>query len=205
MNQIIEREAVSGFVDHDYEKIKNFSIKGRIGWFQYRYKKILFCPIQSIKNITEKSKNSLESSHVSIFTIVMMSICVAIDLLGGFLKGRVTSTDYKGRDFKSFVRKYLDKKNEYAKCPYEDISKFSDLLYHKFRCGLAHNLAIKKCGFGYGDKYFRKEGDLYYVSVDRLFKDLKQAFYQYISDIKVKKSIRYKFNKRFKYIFIERM
>jgi hypothetical protein len=203
----IEGEEVFGFVDHDYEKIKNFSIKGRIKWFEYRYKKILFFPLKNIKIITSNKKTSylLESDNTSINTIVLMAICVGIDLLAGFFAGAERDTNRK--DFVSFVNRNLDQKREYLKCRYENIDKFSELLYFKFRCGLAHNLAIKKVGFTYGSKYFvfDKKKQAYYVSLDRLFGDLRRAFNKYIADLENKKSLKIKFNKRFNHIFINRL
>jgi len=201
----IDEKEFSGFVDHDYEKLKNLSISGRIVWFKYRYNKILFEPIEVIdKIIQDEGPNArLENENVSIRTIVILIVCVGIDLLGGFLDGREYDTDKTS--FKPFVDKYLDRKNEYPSNSYNNISEFSELLYMLFRCGLAHNLTIKKVGFGYGEKYFRREGENYYISADKLYEDFKQAFDNYIKDVeKDKNYLQDKFSRRFEHVFIRR-
>ncbi len=198
----IDGKDFSGFVDHDYGKLINLSVAGRIQWFEYRYNKILFKPIEGINQIVgrEEIGSYLESENTSIYTIVMLSICAGICLLSGFYTGQKDN----GRTFRELVKEYLDKDKEYLKCSYESIGSFADLLYDEYRCGLAHSLAIRKVGFGYGDIYFRKEEGLYFVSVKRLFEDLKDAFKEYIQDVeKDKNHLQKEFIKRFNSVFIE--
>lgn len=209
MSIIIEGEKFYGFADHDYQKLKKLSVQGKIIWFQYRINKVLLNPILAIENIVNNEKNKslrnrqLENEDVSIFTIVVLSICVGIDLLGGFLAG--IEGDNNNTTFKGFVDAYLDAKNEYSKRQYRDINKYSFLLYTLFRCGLAHNLQIKEIGFTYGDEYFKKEKDAYYISVNKLYDDLQDGFRNYIVDIKRNNNgLQGKFKIRFDYVFIKR-
>jgi hypothetical protein len=212
MPKTIEGQPVYGFIDHDYEKVKNFSIYGKIDWFEYRFNKILMNPIQIIDETVKKAKDAdnecfLENENVSVFTIIVLTICVGIDLLGGFLSGR-NNDNKKGiirKDFINFIDEYLDLSKEYAKRPYKDQETFSSLLYELFRCGLAHNLTIKKVGFGYGQIYFREEDGNYYISTDKLLEDLKQAFENYILNIRENKNgLQQKFMSRFDHVFIKR-
>jgi hypothetical protein len=202
---IIDGYKFYGFIDHDYRSLLALKEQDRIEWFEYRYKKILFNPIRNIRAITidKKMKPLLESDEVSIYTIVLMSICVGIDLLAGFFAG--AERDAVRSDFISFVDEYLDQNNEYDKCRYKPKDKFSELLYFQLRCGLAHNLAIKKVGFTYGRKYFvfSKKDKAYYVSVERLFEDFQQVFAEYLKDVKKNPSLMAKFNRRFNYVFIK--
>ena len=66
-------------------------------------------------------------------------------------------------------------------------------------------MTIKKVGFGYGELYFRKEDGNYYISVDKLLKDLRQAFENYMRDVRENKNeLQQKFMSRFDHIFIKR-
>lgn len=202
---IIEGKEVFGFADHDFEKLKEFTTQGRINWFKYRFDKILLNPIEAVEKIVkeEGANGRLENEHTSIFTIVMLAICVGIDLLGGFFSGK--EGDTTETEFKLFVDEYFDRGKEYSKNPYINMTDYSTLLYKLFRCGLAHNLTIKKVGFSYGEVYFRKEGANYYISVNKLYEDLKQSFGNYIADIKDDKNgLQVKFNLRFQYVFLKR-
>lgn len=213
MLKIIEGQPVSGFIDHDYGKIINFSARGKIEWFKYRFNKNLFNPIEAIDKIIEKAKKEgkhclLENDETSVRTIIVQTTCVGIDLLAGFLSGR-TNDKEKGviqKDFKSFVDCYMDHKGEYTLNPFGSFPKYSDFLYQLFRCGLAHNLTIKKVGFGYGDKYFKTgEDGNYYVSANKLYEDLKQALIAYTAHVKENKNgLCDKFNLRFAHIFVNR-
>lgn len=209
MSIIIERKKFYGFADHDCQKLKKLSIQGKIIWFQYRINKILLNPIRAIERIVKKEEKKclknrqLENEDVSIFTIVVLSICVGIDLLGGFFAG--IKGDNNNKTFKDFVDTYLDSKNEYSKKRYKNIDKYSFLLYKLFRCGLAHNLQIKEIGFTYGEEYFRKEKKAYYISVNKLYADLQNGFANYITDIKNNKNgLKQKFKVRFNQVFIKK-
>ena len=209
MPKIIEGHDISGFIDHDYEKVEKLSIDGKIDWFEYRFNKILLNPIERIdtivkKDIEKKDECFLENQDVSVFTIIVLTVCVGIDVLGGFLSGK--EKDAVERDFEYFVENYLDSENSYSETPHGDIAEYAILLYKLFRCGLAHNLTIKKIGFCYGELYFRKESGNYYISVDRLLKDLGQAFDNYMRDVRRNKNgLQQKFMSRFSYVFIERV
>lgn len=206
---MIENKKFFGFADHDYKEIVTLSVEGKIKWFEYRFNKIIIRPIEDIMKIVAKEQKKpqgaklLEDEDVSIFTIVVLAICVGIDLLGGFLDG--TKGDTNRKTFKNFVTQFLDPQKEYLKTPYEGAHTYATFLYMKFRCGLAHNLTIKEVGFTYGEKYFVKGDGFYYVSVDRLFKDLKRGLEQYLSELSRNKSnLKRNFNDRFEHIFIRK-
>lgn len=207
MEKRIEGETVSGFVDHDYDKLLKFTIDGRIEWFKYRYDKILFKPIEDIQQVVQKKKGKrfLESEHVSIYTMVMLALLVGIDTFGGFLCG--IKGDNNDCSFKKFVEEYLDPEKDYSKNPFQCYIGFPKFLRQLFRNGLAHNFTIKKVGFRHKGKYLgydKKDGN-YYVNIHRLFKDLKQGFEHYMRDVRNNtKGLKKEFKIRFEYVFIKR-
>lgn len=202
----IEGYDVYGFVDHDYEVLKQLTCDGRIKWFEYRYKKILFNPIEDIRKITKENKGLLESEHTSIYTMIMLAIIVSIDTFGGFLCG--IEGNNNDSSFKKFVEVYLDRKGEYYKKPFRNYNEFSSLLRELFRNGLAHNFTIKKIGFCHEGEYFWEDKDHYYVNVHKLFEDLKQGFSDFLQDISSNKiingkSLKDNFMKRFEWVIIK--
>jgi hypothetical protein len=179
------------FIDYDRDKLKRY-LEDWIEWFEQRVLFILIDPIEEI--FKKENKQKFDNENFTIFLGITTLVCCGIEALGGFYKGKAT-----GNNFKKFVRDYM--------CPeYKRDKRKLETLHNYFRCGLAHGFCIKQGGIHWGGQYFLEDGDLgLQIDITELFKDFKQAFFRYLTDLKTANantSINNNFKKRFKYVFI---
>lgn len=193
-----KRELINGrkytlYIDYDRNKLKRHK-EDWSEWFRQRVLFILLDPIEEI--LKGENKKKFDTANFTIYLGITTLICCGIDAMGGFYKGEESNRN-SGNNFKAFVRDYMDE-------IYRGDEKKVEALHDYLRCGLAHGFCIKQGGIKWKNPYFsnnRKLGLL--VNIYALFKDLKNAFNEYLLDLKNDKDIQENFKKRFNWIFIQ--
>lgn len=183
------------------DELENKTIDEKISWLEGRFNKTVFVPLEEVRRMGREN-NKIWDLNIGVVTL----ICCAIEALGSFCNPQPDSNEL-GRNsedryrFVRFVEEYMDKR--YREVTSGD-EKLSEILYGKFRCGLAHGLTIE--GHEVADRpreYITNKNG--YISIDlwTLFKDFKQAFKIYIEKTKTDEKLKEKFESRFNDIFIK--
>jgi hypothetical protein len=128
---------------------------------------------EEIINVFNEQLETIKNQHDSFYITAGLLTCVGIDTLTGYYGGKQS----RGGEFIEFVECYLD---DVFKNPIEPGgTKFSEVLYDKFRCGLVHSLSFKK-----GGAFATSHGLSQYVWYDNSKKTVYIKLPEFIEDFK---------------------
>ncbi len=150
----------------------------KIGWFEGRVNKILMEPIEQLRKIWRKDDTEIWRLNLGLMNL----ICNAILAISNFYLQKGT----EAKKFKKFVKNYMSKKFM-EKDP--DGKEYVSLLWDDFRCGLTHGFTILHGGIVETTRYYLNYDSIRGLGIDfwSFFDDFKQAFNNYLKDIKEEK------------------
>jgi hypothetical protein len=175
------------------DDLKNNTEEENVDWFEKRFLKTIVDPLEEVRKIGKKN-TKIWDLNLGVVTL----ICCAIEALSNFHAPQVKTNKAK---FVGFVEEFMY--SNYRKESGSSGKKYSEILYEKYRCGLAHGLTIEGHEVATRPKEYLKDINGY-VSIDlwTLFKDLKNAFHKYLKVVRRDNRVRSKFILRFNEIFI---
>ena len=117
-----------GWLDYDREKLPGLTLPERIGYFEWRVRRVAINPLERI--LAMEIEPTAESSAPLLFGV---SLCCAIEAAGRFLTG--------GDDFplQAFLARYMHQDFGQKK---RGADTYGDILRKHFRKGLAHGFAV---------------------------------------------------------------
>ena len=166
----------------------------KVDWFKGRFSKIVVGPLDEVRKLGNTNQR-IWDLNLGVVTI----ICSAIEALSSFYAPG-TGTDKQ--KFVSFVEEFMDPVYRTTSPGAE--KKHSEILYTKFRCGLAHGMSIEGHEVASRPQQYLSD-DNGYVSIDLwgLFEDLKKAFDAYINRVSADEEAKEAFLRRFREVFEE--
>jgi len=146
----------------------------KIEWFRGRFSKLVLTPLNEVRTIGNTNQLIFDL-NLGVVTL----ICTAIEALGSFYAPQAPRDKTK---FVSFVDEFMNPK--YREKSSRTNQTYSEILYEKFRCGLAHGMSIEGHEVASRPEEYISD-DNGYVSIDlwTLFEDMKQAFEAYIGRV----------------------
>jgi len=173
-----EFKALKGWIDYDRPYLHLLTKSQEIRYFRNRIENVVVVPLRRMH--ADIVSRTSPSNPVLCFGTC---ICCSIEALGKFHTG-VLDRGNSGNNFKSFVRRYMDRKW----CSSQLAGKYYvDLLWDNFRNGLAHGFTIKSGGLQKGKTYFHIEqiGGVRQLEVDptRFLRDFRDASRKFIAEL----------------------
>jgi hypothetical protein len=165
----------------------------KIRWFRRRFSKVIVRPLQAVARIGI-NKEAIWDLNLGVVTI----ICQAIEALGSFnapgVKDHIAFDNFVSTFMHADFRKKTVNGETYA-----------EILYGKFRCGLAHGFSIEGHEITTRPSQFIEEDANGHLSIDlwTLFRELRNAFEAFMQQVETNKSAKKRFIDRFDAVFVD--
>ncbi|MDP2208766.1 MAG: hypothetical protein Q8K98_08330 [Bacteroidota bacterium] len=193
-NATIEGFECTLFYDYDCHRdhiLNQLSDNGKIDWLEKRMRMIFLDPLKKIYDRTSVAHNELNvQASGAPMTPMLMTFSLlmnGIEALGSFLIIPSSSDRKKNyRRFNDFMTRYLPDWTVQIAAPHHGNRKLSDVLWEKYRNGLAHSFAILEAGIddvpGNGktmikDNVLQVDGWKFFAdlvsAVDRMFEEVR--------------------------------
>jgi hypothetical protein len=188
-NAIIQGFECTLFYDYDCERhqiLPKLTDENKIQWLESRMHMIFLDPLIQIfdrESIAHKALNyPPDGAKMTPMLMAVSLLMNGIEALGSFL----TTSDNNGERFQAFMDKYMSEWTIEVDAPHHGRRALSDILWSKYRNGLAHSFAILHAGVddvpGEG-KYMVAENVLQ-IDAWKFFADLRRAIDRMFQDVR---------------------
>ena len=174
----IQGEMYTGFIDYDRAKLQNKPVDVWIDWLQYRINLILISPLDYFFDRQSPLFKCLNHEDSSTTLAGLTVILCAVDALGAFKAGSSANPG----NFRTWIEKYMPKWDTSSPLSNRDIKEW---LYDELRCGLAHQLSVKKGGAEWINNIIEEPsaGDIK-IDPEAFYTDFKDGVQKYFDDVR---------------------
>jgi hypothetical protein len=192
-NAVIEGFHCTLFYDYDCHRdhiLNRLSDGGKVEWLEKRMRMIFLDPLRKVydrASVAHRELHTQASGNPMTPMLMTFSLLMnGIEALGSFLIILPTSDRRKNyRRFNEFMDRYLPDWTVQVTVPHHGNRKLSDILWDKYRNGLAHSFAILHAGIDdvpgnaktmVQDNVLQIDGWKFFAdlttAIDRMFQDL---------------------------------
>ena len=205
-NAIIQGFECTLFYDFDCERhliLPRLNDECKIEWLERRMHMIFLDPLIQIfdrESVAHKALNfPPDGTKMTPMLMAVSLLMNGIEALGSFL----TTSDGNGVRFRTFVSQYMPQWTFEVDAPHHGRRALSDILWSKYRNGLAHSFAILHAGVDDvpEDGKYMIQDNVLQIDAWKFFADLRRAIDKMFQDVRQASESQTLFLQRFSKVY----